>query len=191
MCSLTTVNCGSRKTHSACSITKAALVLSVLVDYKLGILALCETWVEEDAPATVKADVASNSFRVRHICLPEGNSGGDLALVHRANTSDSIHPLAARMHCSSFELQPIDNGLPSIANTCRPTAGLASRYIGELADFPSMFISQPSNQRLLCGDISCRQIYNDLVDVLDMFDLRQHVTKPTRDDNLLDLVVSD
>jgi hypothetical protein len=61
-----------------------------MINNKLDLLALCETRVKEDAPATVKADLMPFDFRVLHVHRTERNADGCLTLFHREVTLNMI-----------------------------------------------------------------------------------------------------
>ena len=175
------------------AVHKAALIHDVIADCKLDVLALTETWVTSDAPDAIKLDVAPPGYQVIH--QPRGSSsdkrGGGVAIVHR----------------DSITVRPIDVGKPSefealavvdSSRQCRlhlQTACTVTRqFCDQFADILDQLVT--AKQRfVVCGDFNCPcddncQLDDKLVDVLQWYDLVQHVVDATRGDNTLDLLLT-
>lgn len=77
----------------------------------------------------------------------------------------------------------------------RPPQSTLSMFYSELADLLSAVVCT-TDRILLCGDFNCPgrsavTVDPDLSAVLSTFGLSQHVSAPTRNDNLLDVVATD
>ena len=99
----------------------------------------------------------------------------------------------------SFEYQAVRVSSVSpavtVINIYRPPNTSITTFCDELVDFLSAVVAS-SERLLICGDFNCpglnpSSINTDIAVVLDMFSLSQYVQEPTRNDNLLDLLVSD
>jgi len=79
---------------------KGAQIDHIIYDLKLDVLALSETWIDDDAPAAIKYDIAPDNYTVLHTHRQHSTGqrqtkrGGGLALVYsRSLTAKTIHPL--------------------------------------------------------------------------------------------------
>jgi len=64
------------------------VIHDAIVDYRLDVLVMTETWIPSDAPNAVKLDVAPSGYSVvhRHRGSSADRRGGSVAWVHRDNT---------------------------------------------------------------------------------------------------------
>jgi len=73
----------------------------------IDLLALHETWIQSDAPPTVKQDNAPPGFVVQHVPRPciagSPSRAGGLAVVHRDTCR--VHPINLNCQPTSFQLQ--------------------------------------------------------------------------------------
>jgi len=78
------VRFGSLNAGSATS--KCALIADLIRDNKLDVLAVCESWVADDAPDAIKHDLAPPNYSVLHVHRPMINGrrrrGGGLAFIY-------------------------------------------------------------------------------------------------------------
>ncbi len=179
-------------------VHKAALIHDVIAGQKLDVLALTETWITSDAPDTIKLDVAPPGFQVVH--RPRGSStdkrGGGVAIIHR--DSIAVRPLDVGQP-SEFETLAMQLTLrPTVhvAVVCvyRPPGAVSQLFCQQFADVLDQLVT--AKQRfLVCGDFNCpgdggHQLDVNLEDLLQRYDLAQHVVEATRGDNILDLLLT-
>jgi len=71
------------------AVQKAALIEDVINDNRLDALAVCESWIRDDAPAAIKNDIAPPNYAVLHVHRSQKSTndhlkaGGVLAFIHR------------------------------------------------------------------------------------------------------------
>ena len=195
-----TLRFGSLNAGSA--VRKAALIEDLIRDSRLDVLAISETWVRADAPDAVKLDVAPPNYSVVHSHRAAGKrrKGGGLALVYKNELS--ARPLKITGNSpASFELQlvglQVGNIFVKVANIYRPPSSSKVVFLEEFADFLARHMPGIGERFLICGDFnmpgaaapaSC--VDDRLSSVLDVHGYTQHVTEPTRGDNILDLFIT-
>lgn len=174
-------------------------------DNHLDVLAICESWIADDAPDAVKNDIAPTGYSVLHVHRPRtsGVAHGGLAFIHR----NDLHarPLKTKFSPASFELQlvglQVSNILIKIANVYRPPDRSKAIFLEEFEDL-LMLIGPGIGERLLvCGDFNMPGEDSATIDarlfaLLEVHGYQQHVTQPTRhgpgkdNDSLLDLLIT-
>ena len=108
---------GSINIHSA--VNRSALVHTIIVDNKLDVLALQETWMDVDDPSAIQADVAPAAHGVLHVLRPRFGSdrgtavnarpvrGGGLAVVYRHGLHVKVNRMQSTTPPTTFERQLI------------------------------------------------------------------------------------
>ena len=151
----------------------------------------------------LRSDIAPVSCSVLHVQREprpgELTRGGGLAVMHRNNVKARVHPLAASIKVESFELQVVKLTSFSssfiVLNIYRPPSCTIPLFLKELADTVSTICTFFNDSLLLCGDLNCPGVDSSSVDdgmaaVLDSLGLELLVDKPTRENNLLNLVAT-
>ena len=149
------INFGVLKTRSV--VHKAPSLHDIINDFQLDVVALTETWIDDDAPLAIKNDVAPEGFSILHIhraavlCGP--TRGGGLALVHRNTLPVRVNPLStSTIAHTTYERQIVRLVLASssitIVNIYRPPAGSIASFIEELADLIASIVAN-TNDKLL------------------------------------------
>jgi len=201
--------------NAGCAVRKGALIEDFIHDNHLDVLAVCESWIREDAPDAIKNDIAPSGYSVLHVHRPRENTvecinkrGSGLALIYSNDLS--ARPLKTKFLSTSFEFQliglQVGKVLVKVANIYRPPSRKTSKtavsqssktvFLEEFTDLISM-IGPGINERLIiCGDFNMPDgdkagaIDERLANLLDVHGYQQHVTGPTRGKNLLDLVIT-
>lgn len=180
------------------AVHKAALIHDVIADRKLDALALTETWVTSDARDVMKLDVAPPGYQVIH--QPRGTSsdkrGGGIAIVHREGINvrqlDVGKPSEFKVLAVQLTTQPAVH--VTVACIYRPPGTVTRQFCDQFADMLDQLVT--AKQRfMICGDFNCPgrdgcQLDVNLVDVLQRYDLVQHVVDATRGVNTLDLLLT-
>ena len=76
----------------------------------------------------------------------------------------------------------------------RPASTSINKFFEELGEMLELLCAQAGSKTLICGDFNCPghdhpSINETLASLLDRFDLKQHVKEPTRNQNILDLMI--
>ena len=180
------------------AVHKAALIHDVVADRSLDVLALTETWITSDAPDAVRLDTAPPGFQVLH--QPRGSStdkrGGGVAIIHRdaisARPLDVGQPSEFELLATQLTLRPTVH--VTVACLYRPPGAVTQSFCRQFADLLDQLVT--AKQRfVVCGDFNCpgaggRQLDASLDDLLQRYNLTQHVTTATRGDNILDLLIT-
>lgn len=180
------------------AVHKAALIHDVMADGGLDVLALTETWITSDAPDAVKLDTAPPGFQVVH--QSRGSStekrGGGLAIVHRnaiaARPLDVGQPSEFEVLATQLTLRPTVH--TTVVCLYRPPGAVTQSFCQQFADLLDQLVT--AKQRfVICGDFNCpgagdRQLDVNLDDLLQRYNLAQHVNSATRGDNTLDLLIT-
>ena len=201
--SSTSINLVSLNVRS--SVGKSALIHSIIADEGIDVLALSETWIQQDAPSVILQDPAPEGYRIIHvhrqIVVDGPTRGGGLAIISRDSISVRTHPLSSSFKPTSFELQLalVGSGQSTfiLMNVYRPPSQSKSVFIDEFLDIISTISATSGNDRLLiCGDVNLpgppgsSNIDVDLQKALESLGLYQHVAQPTRGDNILDILAT-
>lgn len=193
------LNIGSLNSRSA--INKAALIHTLISDESLDILALSETWTATDDPPAIIQDIAPDGYHAHHTSRPTsrpGQRGGGLATLVSNRINSRI--LSISSLTTTFENQCVklntDHTTVILVNIYRPSStSLTALFYDQLSDYLSEICSTQSSPVILCGDYNCPgnkpgTITKKLEDILDSHNFTQHVHKPTRQNNLLDILAT-
>jgi len=185
------------------AVQKAALIEDVINDNRLDALAVCESWIRDDAPAAIKNDIAPSNYSVLHVHRSQKSTndrlkmGGGLAFIHRDDTA--ARPIKVTLTPTTYELQlvglQLNKVLVKVANIYRPPSSSKSMFLDEFAELLTTIGSGIGERRIICGDFNMpgadeATIDDQLATLLDVHGYEQHVTGPTRGNNLLDLVIT-
>ena len=118
------VRFGSLYVRSA--VDKAAFFEDLIHDNRLDLLAVSESWIAEDAPDSVKKDIAPFNYSLLHThrsrVTGRARKGGGLALIHNNNIITC--PLKLPFAPTAFELQlvgiQVSHITVKVANLYRP-----------------------------------------------------------------------
>ena len=191
---------GSLNVRSA--IRKAALIHDLIADRNLDVLALSETWIVDCDSDAVELDIAPPGYRIYNTCRPGAtnhNRGGGLAFVHRESARVNVCRDLMKLEYNSFEFQVLEFRIGRFnlvfCNLYRPPTGPLCVFYDEFADFLGMLITKAGDRLLIAGDFNCPASADSLVEtglheVLANFDLIQHISVPTRNESLLNLITT-
>ena len=198
--SLSSLNIGSLNICSA--VNKVGCIHDIVSDFGLDLLALCETRIQgRDTPA-VKDCIAPDGYSVLHVHRqPSAHrpAGGGLAIIHSNSTIVRPWNVNFNKQFQTFEHQlvRVTSTRPSlsVANIYRPPNTPIRQFCDEMVEFLSV-IESTSDRLILCGDVNCpgpdsSSVDPNLADVFETFSMTQHVKSPTRNNNLLDVLVTD
>jgi len=196
---------------------KAGANHDVIVDYRLEFLALCETWIRLANRGPLQTMLKLDGFKIANVarCRPDAGSstaqrslssdsthigGGGQAVIYRDDLMVRQHPLRDKLPAvTSFELQLVSVGSTapflSVVNVYRPPSTDVGIFVDELANVLATIVSGCSDHLMLCGDVNCASatslgLDERLSTTLMELGLTEHITQPTRDDRLLDIVAS-
>jgi len=205
-----TIRLGSLNAGGA--TTKAAIIDDLIRDNRLDILAVCESWILDDAPNAIKHDIAPDNYSVLHVHRQRSSKkgqpkrGGGLALIY--SNQLSAKPIKSSLDPKTFELQlvgvQVGNVIVKVANIYRPPGLSKCAFLDEFADLLASLGSGLGERLVICGDLNMPgsdavNIDERLASLLDIHGYQQHVTQSTRHDprqpslrrdNLLDLVIT-
>lgn len=127
--------------------------------------------------------------------------GGGVSIVHRESVVVRRHRLADEFRPSTCELQVVRVSSSSslayaVFHVYRPPwMSTVPAFADELADMIATFAAKCNDDIIICGDLNCPGTDSSHVDerlstVFDSFGLSELVCAPTRDNNLLDVLVS-
>ena len=181
------------------AVKKAALVHDLIADLRLEVLMLTESWITSDAPDSIKLDIAPPGFQVVH--QPRGPSsgkrGGGIAIIHRNAIKVRRIDVGAptEFEVLALNISPRPSVQIVVACLYRPPGNVSDLFCTQLADLFDQLITI-DKRFVVCGDFNCpgvddNLIDNNLDDVLQRYDLVQHVRSPTHvDGNTLDLLLT-
>ena len=122
--------------------TKAAIIDDLIRDNRLDILAVCESWILDDAPDAIKYDIAPDNYSVLHVHRQRSSKkgqpkrGGGLTFIY--NNQLSVKPIKSSLVPKTFELQlvgvQVGNIVVKVANIYRPPGLSKSAFLDEFAD---------------------------------------------------------
>ena len=170
-------------------------------------MAICETWIGDSVPDSVKFGLASESFsiaHVHHLLIPGRPTYSGPSLL----TTTSLfhdHKLQATTHLKLFECQLINiwvaNQVITVTNIYRPQSSSKSTFLSEFDDLLSSLCLHTGNHLLFCDNFnppgqSDWLVDKDLMAILTRFGIEQHVKELTHyaassnHRNILDLVLN-
>lgn len=190
---------------------KGAAIDDLIADNSIDVLAVCESWIRDDAPEAVKVDMAPSNYAVLHAHrsrvkgAKRSRRGGGLAIIHKTSLPVRTLRSGYMPNQNVFELQlvglQVGKTLVKVANIYRPPSSSKADFINEFAELLTS-VGLGQNERLvICGDFNMpgadeNSIDDQLSSLLNTHGYNQHVTSPTRHDasrrcsNLLDLVIT-
>jgi hypothetical protein len=184
------------------AVNKGALIDDLVHDNRLNVLAVCESWIRDDAPDVIKNDIAPSDFSILHVHRPRAagtgraKMGGGLAFWYN---NMSARPIRNNFSPTSFEFQlvglQVKHILVKVANLYRPPSSSKPKFFDEFADLLTMIGQGGNKQFIICGDFNllgdeAASIDEWLASLLDIHGYQQHVMEPTRGVNLLDLLIT-
>ena len=142
--------------------TKTAVIDDLIRDNRLDILAVCESWILENAPNAIKYDLAPDNYSVLHVHR-QGSSikgqpkrGGGLAFIY--SNQLSARPIKCSLVPKTFELQlaglQVGNIAVKVANIYRPPRLSKTDFLDEFADLLASLCSGTGGRLLICGDFN-------------------------------------
>ena len=202
--STTPIRMGLLNCRSA--VNKAALVHDVIIDHKLDVMVLTETWVAKNAPTAVKLDLAPPGYVIIHAHrntrgrkAGSTKSGGGIAVIHRSDISLRANPSLLGRKPKTFEQLSVTitahNRRLNLVALYRPPPAPDTTFFSELSDALDS-VELQSGETLFCGDFNCPGVTSTSIDphldhLLADHDLIQYIDRSTRGPagNILDLVV--
>ena len=166
---------------------KAACIVDLINDHKLEAVAICETWIKETAPDTIKSGLAPSGFTVSHVhrpIIPDGPSrgGGGLAFLASNDFVVRPHPSQATNKPIKIEHQLVNvrigHHVIAVATVYRPPSTSKSTFLVEFADLLISLSLQSVDCLLVCCDMNmpvCNPgtIDDDLLELLDQQSMTQ------------------
>jgi hypothetical protein len=185
------VKCGILNARSINNKTEE--VVDFILDNKLDVLCVTETWLQANDSFTAKS-VTPNGFSI--ISNPRQNRrGGGVATIV---TNDLCCKRLANVYCSTFEalLVQITSTKTFAIATIYRSPGPLNNFLIELGDFISTLVVKYEDF-LLTGDFNIHmdnasdESTKKMTALLQNFGLKQHVESPTHScGHILDLVIS-
>ena len=181
------------------AVHSAGLIHDVIADNNLDILMLNETWFKDDDPPAIKMDIAPTGFQCHRVCRPGLNQGGGLAIVCRSFLQSRDYPFQSDFRPVSFELQVISINLGGkrtlLVNIYRPPQLNKKKFQEEFAELVDTLATSVGDSFLIAGDLNLpgatpSTTDDNFYELLCQLGLSQHVTSPTKGNNLLDVVLS-
>lgn len=174
---------------------KAALIHDTIDCERLDLFFLVETNISHDAPAAIRDDIAPPGYKCVHAPRigRKKVKGGGIAVVYRDNIQVNMMNFNRKDSFEGLYVKVISGRRRlNVAVLYRPPPRANIIFFNELSSLLDFMSSLPGDM-LVCGDFNCADsgiIDTRLQDLIHDFGLTQHVNKPTRLINLLDLVIS-
>ena len=208
---LPTLKLATFNIRSASSIThlynKPEILKHLILDNKIDILCLTETWLHPDTlPATINS-LLPPSFNISHCPRPQGGGGG-IGFIFNDKISVQNVTLpkysSFEIQCLSFSARPPTNIRSAsitttpytLLNIYRPPSSSKATFISEFTSLLEDFISS-SSELIFTGDFNFHvddplaPHVSSFLDLLDTFNLTQHIAFPTHDSgHTLDLLIT-
>ena len=172
-----------------------ALIHNAIDDLRLDVLVITDTLIKADHPAVIKSDSAPPGFIVRHTHRPSDRNGGSIAVG--AKEVLNARPISPSGSYSSFEFLAVqltvEMGRLNFVSVYRPPQ--TSSFFENFRNFLDEVVDLPGGL-YICDDVNCPSITTGHIDwhleqVIDDFDLLQHVSVPTHNlGGLLDVVIT-
>ena len=162
---------GSLNARSA--VHKAALIRDLIHDKRLDILAVCESWIVDDAPDAIKNDIAPFNYSVLHThrsrVAGRSRKGGGLALIY--NKDIIARPVKIAFVPTSFELQlvgvQVGHITVKLANVYRPPMSSKSTFLDEFTEMITRIEQGYSDKLIICsGDFNMPGVNSNSIDDL-------------------------
>ena len=173
---------------------KGESIHDLIVDNKLDICAITETWLNENSAVSV-GNITPAGYSTCH--LPRQSRGGGVAAVHRQSLSAKT---VSDSKYTTFEYLEICFTLPSellrVIVFYYPSGTYSPIFVEEFTDFLDKHIIKPG-KFVLIGDFNFHvDDQNDtqaqrFIKLLDSYNLKQHVTNTTHEaGHTLDLIIT-
>ena len=180
---------------------KTQLTKSYVDENEIDLYFIVETWLSNDETAVIGE--LEDEGRLRLINKPRhGRSGGGLCCLHKASLNVKNQMTVSRATIEIMETSvEIQNNWYTIVTIYRPGASAKNRYsmddfFTELTEVLTYYNTY-KNEVIFVGDFNIHvnkpadPNAKKLSDLLDLFDLHQHITEPTHQNgNTLDLVIT-
>ena len=206
-----TFNLASFNIRSASSITniqnKPEILKHIIHDHKIDIVCLTETWLNPDTPPAIINSLLPPSFSFAHCPRPQGGGGGVGLLYNNKNSVKNItipKYVSFEIQCISFTINPsfrvrsasLTTAPFILFNIYRPPSSSKPTFIAEFTSLLEDFISS-SSELIITGDFNLHlddpsaPYVASFSDLLDTFNLTQHISFPTHDSgHTLDLLIT-
>lgn len=182
-------------------VKKGALIQNIILENKLNLFVLNETWIRDDDPPAVLFDAAPSGHSILHVPRKHQaprSRGGGLAVIYNNDINVKSADLTDIPNPKTFELQCVtitrNNSFKrnlKLLNIYRPPyPGEPNlEFYEEFADCISQIMTTTDSEILVCGDVNCSSVtsLSKVTDMLSDFNLSQHVCSPTRGQNILDI----
>ena len=197
--------------RSASSIThtynKPEILKHIIHDQKIDILCLTETWLHPDSlPATINS-LLPPSFNISHCPRPQGGGGGVGFIFNNKISAQNVtlpKYSSFEVQCLSFTARPPTNVRSAsitttpytLVNIYRPPSSSKATFLSEFTSLLEDLIST-SSELILTGDFNLHvddpaaPHVSSFLDLLNTFNLTQHITFPTHNSgHTLDLLIT-
>ena len=177
---------------------KTSAVIDIVNEYRLDMLALTETWLQQEGDGVLLSELTPPNFEFLHV--PRETRGGGVGFLFRNLLKFSAVPMTLYL---SFEYLEVFSRTANlrIAIIYRPPPSSVNKlsvslFLEEFADYIHYLNTAPGHLIIL-GDfnlhLDCPEAadVNKFISLLDSVNLVQHVSSPTHDlGHILDLVIS-
>src|SRR6266516_4488461 len=180
-------------------LDKPAVLQQFLLDQRLDILTLSETWLSTDTPPSVLQSLTPQGYSITHSPRPSGHGGG-LATIYRSCFKMSTIALPTfssfESCCCSFSFPHISSFNITLLTIYRPPSPADSTFITEFATLLED-LATSNGHVIITGDFNIH--VNDpnspssknFSILLNDFSLKQHISFPTHSHgNTLDLLIT-
>ena len=185
---------------------KALFVKDYLVDQQIDIMALTETWLSQNGDEHVIEELCPNGFVFKHVPRSEWgeDTGGGVGLLYNRSIKLQQRPV---QNFNSFEIIDFDLSM-AVTNTklrilviYRPPPSInneltVNMFLNDFSDLLEQTVVS-CGKLLITGDfnfhvdVATNTSASRFLDLLDTFDLQQHITEPThKDGHTLDLIIT-
>ena len=163
-------------------VNKMALSHNAIDELRLGVLVVTKTWIKADHPAVIKSDPAPPGFIVLYPHRPSDRNGGGVAVV--AEEALNACPISLSGSYSSFDFLEIQLTVKTsrlnFASVYRPPQTCS--FLEDFRNFLDEVVDLPGGL-YICGDVNCQSIATGHIErhleqVIDDFDMLQHVSVP-------------
>ena len=182
--------------NSRSARNKGDSIKDEIIDSKIDILTLTETWFSKNEDQAVIESVVPNGYSIEHVARPN-RKGGGVAVIYKSTLGITVNQPQA---VTTFEY--IDVSFQHCSNTIRllvvyrPPSTPSQKFLSEFSKLTDQ-LNISSGMLLIVGDFnihvdnqSCK-FATDFMTHLDVSNLCQHVTSSTHvNGHTLDLVIS-
>ena len=175
---------------------KAEEIKQEIMDQRIDILALSETWFHPDESAMVLKTFLPDGYDIKHCARTQGRGGG-LAMIYRENLSATVQtiPKPKTFECMQINFS-VDNRTVKMIAIYRPPTSSKSEFVEEFSDLCEKE-NISGGEVVMLGDFnihvdeSSSAVTRSFNTCLEMCSLKQHVELEThKHGHTLDLLIT-